>query len=144
MDTAPRVLGISLLGISALDVLIALTVLVPEERPLVLWSGLLGIVAGYVAFRNIKWWTIAASAASLASLLYGADIVTKKALTGEWAFLASSFSLPLSDPAISALAKVTFVWFQAMLPLFLGAVLVLCIYSWFRAFTRQMELRGEV
>jgi hypothetical protein len=133
MGNARRVLGLVLLATSFLDVGIALFMLSPEERPLVLLPGLVGIVAGFMTFRGVRYWTLFAAVASLAYLSYGADITVKKVLNGEWGAVASSFSLPLQDPSISILAKITFVWFQAVLPLLLVAVLAFCMLAWVRA-----------
>src|SRR5687768_8247074 len=100
MNNARRVLGLVLLATSVLDVGIAVVLLSPEERPQVLLPGLIGIAAGFMTFRNVRYWTVVAAVASLSYLLYGADIIVKKVLTGEWAFVASSFALPLKDPRI--------------------------------------------
>ena len=141
MDTARRVFGLILLTTSFLDVGIGLFMLSPEERPLVLLPGLVGIVAGYMIFRGVKYWTLTAAVASLAYLSYGAAITVQKVLNGEWSAVTSSFSLPLQDPSIPTLAKITFVWFQAVLPLLLVAVLVSCVLAWFRVL-RMGSTRG--
>jgi hypothetical protein len=132
MNNARRILGLVLLATSVLDLSIALIMLSPVERPLVLLPGLIGIAAGNMAFRGFKYWALPAALASLVYLSYGAHITAKRLLRGEWADAVSSFSLPLQDPSIPIFAKITFMWFQAVLPLFLVALLAVCVVTWLR------------
>jgi hypothetical protein len=137
MGNARRVFGLVLLATSLLDVGIALIMLSPTERPVVLLPGLIGVVAGYMTFRGVSYWTPFAAVASVAYLSYGADITVKRVLNGEWGAVASSFSLPLQDPSISTVAKITFVWFQAVLPLLLVALLAFCVLTCVRAMQKR-------
>jgi hypothetical protein len=103
------------------------------EHALALLPGLVGIVAGYMMLRGTKYWTIVAVLASMPYLFYGAaDITTKMLVDGEWHAVVSMFTFPLIDPRVSAVAKLSFVWFQAFLPLLAVTILALCVFAWFR------------
>jgi hypothetical protein len=82
--------------------------------------------------RGAKYWTTVAVLASLPYLFYGADITAKMLVGGEWHAVVSMFTFPLRDPGVSVLAKFSLVWFQAFLPVFVIAILALCVFAWFR------------
>jgi hypothetical protein len=135
------IIGILLLVVSISNSAASFFV-VDGESFRVLLSGMIGTVAGLLTVRRIRFWQIAVVISATAYLWLVAHAATSMALEGEFRFLLSSFTLPLHDPRISMIAKVSLVWFQGVVPLILCVVAVLAAFGALYP-TQQRETKGN-